>query len=168
MYFVRFLSPENQEWTIVFKYRCPGTHGNHQFSIKIAEMCHVFEIYACIFYLENVWLKEGCHLFLHKAVLRRANQPYNSHEDRFSMLWPNRTQSPPKSRITMGYPDKLLDGIKSLSGYLITLTIVIRLLERRLCATGPKHRETVFMAGSCKVGLIFSKPLYAKKVAPFL
>ena len=39
--------------------------------------------------------------FLHKVVLRRANQPHNSHEDRFSMLWPSRTQSPPKSQITM-------------------------------------------------------------------
>ena len=39
--------------------------------------------------------------FLHKVVLRRANQPHNSHEDRFSMLWPSRTQSPPKNQITM-------------------------------------------------------------------
>ena len=39
--------------------------------------------------------------FLHKVVLRRANQPHNFHEDRFSMLWPSRTQSPPKSQITM-------------------------------------------------------------------
>ena len=49
----------------------------------------------------TIMLKEGCHLFLHKVVLRRANQPHNSHEDRFSMLWPSRTQSPPKNQITM-------------------------------------------------------------------
>ena len=47
------------------------------------------------------FLKGRVPPFLHKVVLRRANQPHNSHEDRFSMLWPSRIQSPPKSQITM-------------------------------------------------------------------
>ena len=51
--------------------------------------------------LIGVFVKGRVPPFLHKVVLRRANQPHNSHEDRFSMLWPSRTQSPPKSQITM-------------------------------------------------------------------
>ena len=59
----------------------------------------------CLLHLlsENIFpcIKGRVPPFLHKVVLRRANQPHNSHEDRFSMLWPSRTQSPPKSQITM-------------------------------------------------------------------
>ena len=74
--------------------------------------CWLWLRHTCIFGHENatwcdVWrvidrrLKGRVPPFLHKVVLRRANQPHNSHEDRFSMLWPSRTQSPPKSQITM-------------------------------------------------------------------
>ena len=57
-----------------------------------------FWLRHCYLYIP---LKGRVPPFLHKVVLRRANQPHNSHEDRFSMLWPSRTQSPPKSQITM-------------------------------------------------------------------